>query len=293
MISAIFTIVAPVLAVALVGYLWDRQGLPFDTEMVTLLVSRVGTPCLLIHSFLTIRPDLALTGRIVAAGFLLVLVMGVAAWIILRILNEPARVFLPAIMFPNTGNMGLPLCLFAFGDTGLALAVVFFAAVTMVQFSLGIAIASGQFAARDFLRNPALIAIVIAGGASATGLALPQWLSNTVDVLGQMTIPLMLLSLGTALARLQVTDLKRSLGFSLVRLGGGFVVALGITAVLGIADAARGAVLVQSAMPSAVFNYLFAARYGNRPEEVAGVVFLSTILSFLTLPLLMAFVLKG
>ena len=56
---------------------------------------------------------------------------------------------------------------------------------------------------------------------------------------------------------------------------------------------ARGAVLVQSSMPSAVFNYLFAARYGNHPEEVAGVVFLSTVLSFVTLPLLMAFVLNA
>src|SRR6185437_12713911 len=151
MLTAIFTIVAPVLAVALIGYVWDRRGLPFDTNMVTQLVSSVGTPCLLIHSFLTIRPDLAVTGRIVAAALLLVLVTGVIAWGVLKAFRQPLSVFLPAIMFPNTGNMGLPLCLFAFGDTGLALAVVFFATISVLQFSVGITIASGRFAASDFL----------------------------------------------------------------------------------------------------------------------------------------------
>src|SRR5438045_2209059 len=112
MLAAIFTIVAPVLAIALIGYVWDRRGMPFDTNMVTHLVSSVGTPCLLIHSFLTIRPDLAVTGRVVAAALSLVLVTGLIAWGVLLLLRQPARVFLPALVFPNTGNMGLPLCLF-------------------------------------------------------------------------------------------------------------------------------------------------------------------------------------
>jgi predicted permease len=118
-------------------------------------------------------------------------------------------------------------------------------------------------------------------------------MSNTIATLGNLTIPLMLMSLGTSLASLKVVGLRRSVGFSVFRLAGGFGLSLVAVWLLDLDGAARGAVVIQSTMPSAVFNYLFAARYDNRPGEVAGIVFISTIFSFLALPLLMAFVLQS
>jgi len=119
----------------------------------------------------------------------------------------------------------------------------------------------------------------------------PDWIANTASLIGGLTIPLMLLALGVSLARLRIASLKRSLALSLVRLLGGFALGYGIGWALGLSDAARGVLAIQSAMPVAVFNYLFAQLYRREPAEVAGMIVISTILSFATLPALLLLVL--
>ena len=292
MINDIVAIIAPVMVIVLIGYLWERRGLPFDNTMVTLLVINIGTPSLLLNSVLTNRPDLAVMARISVAAVLVMALTAVAAWLVLRVLDLPMRAFLPAVVFGNTGNIGLPLCLFAFGPAGLTLAVAYFATQSILQFSLGVSIASGQMSWRRLFTSPALIAILVGCGLVSAEITLPRWMMNTVATLSNVTIPLMLMSLGTSLASLKVVGVHRSVGLSLFRLVGGFALSLVAVWALHLDGAARGAVVVQSSMPSAVFNYLFAARYDNRPSEVAGIVFISTIFSFLALPLLMAFVLS-
>ncbi len=125
-----------------------------------------------------------------------------------------------------------------------------------------------------------------------TDAALPRWIDGTVDVIAGMVIPLMLMSLGISLSRLKPSALGRSVVFSSARLLLGFAAGVGISALLGLDGIARAAVIIQASMPTAVFNYLFAVRYGNRPSEVASIVVVSTVLSFLTLPILLGFVLS-
>ena len=291
MLLQIFTIIAPVLLTALVGYIWERRRLPFDTNMVSYLVSYIGSPCLLLHTLMANRIELAVMARIVASATLVCFLMGLVGLAIVRVFKLPHRVYVPALMFPNSGNMGLPLCLFAFGNTGLAMAVAFFATMSALQFSVGESIASGRVSLRHLL-TPSMIAIIIAGLLMGFDLTLPAFLDNTLGVLGNLMIPLMLMSLGTSLAKLQVTGLQRSLSFSVLRMVGGFAIAVTVSWLLGLEGASRGTVIIQSTMPVAVFNYMFALRYGNRPEEVAAMVFLSTLMSFAMLPFLMAFVLS-
>lgn len=289
----ILAIIAPVMVIALIGYVWERRGMPFDQNMVAVLVINIGTPCLLLNALLTNRPDLATMARISGAAVLVMGLTGVVTWGILKVTDLPVRVFLPAMVFGNTGNMGLPLCLFAFGPSGLALAVAFFATQSVLQFSIGQGIASGHISFRSVFRSPTLYAILIGCGLIEAGITLPRFLANSIATLAGLSIPLMLMSLGVSLASLSVVALRRSVAFSLFRLGGGFVLGVAVVWLLGLEGAARGAVIVQSTMPAAVFSYLFAARYNNQPAEVAGIVFLSTIFSFMSLPLLMAFVLHS
>ena len=291
MISDILAIIAPVMVIALIGYVWERRGMPFDNNMVTQVVINVGSPCLLLSSVLSTRPDLAVMARIAGAAILVLALTMAVAWAVLRALRQPLRVFLPVLVFGNTGNVGLPLCLFAFGPEGLALAVAYFATQSVLQFSIGAGIASGQVSWQSVFKSPALYAIIIGCAMISADVTLPRVLTNTVNTLAGLTIPLMLMSLGIALAGLRVVEFRRSMMFAVFRLAGGFALGLAAAWALGLEGAAWGAVVVQSTMPAAVFSYLFAARYGNRPEEVAGIVFISTILSFLSLPLLMAFVL--
>lgn len=291
MYAEIAAILAPVFIAAGIGFAWARAGRPFDPGFVTQLVTAVGAPCLVASTLTRLPVDLSAMAEmaaVAAAAYAGFAAIGVVA---LRLLGLPLHCYLPALMFPNSGNMGLPLCLYAFGEAGLALAIVFFVISAALQFTVGAAIAAGAFDPRRLLRMPLIYAVAFSLAFLATGTLVPGWLANTLELVGGLTIPLMLLALGVSLAQLRVTALGRSLVLSLVRLMGGFAVAVALGWLLDLQQPARGVLIVQSAMPVAVFNYLFAQLYSRDPVGVAGAIVASTVLSFLSLPLLLWFVL--
>lgn len=291
MLTALLSVIAPVFLTALVGYLWARSGRAFDTDQLTPIVTMIGTPCLVVSTLLGADPDPAILGQMLVAGALAHLAAGGLGWLVLRLGGLPVRTFLPALAFPNNGNMGLPLCLFAFGQEGLALAIGYFTVSAVGQFTAGYAIAAGTFDPGRLLRAPIIWAVAIAVALMLGDVAPPAWAMNTVDLIGGLTIPLMLLALGVSLARLEVRRLAAPLVLSVVRIAGGTAIGLAVVWAMDLEGAARGVVILQAAMPTAVFNYLFAQLHGNRPEEVAGMVVVSTLLSFATLPFLLALLL--
>jgi predicted permease len=138
--------------------------------------------------------------------------------------------------------------------------------------------------AGDVVRMPIIWAIFAALLLLWTGWSLPPIVQRSLGLLGGITVPLMLMSLGYSLASLKITSWKRSMIFALARLIGGFAIGWGVAWLLGLDGLARGVIVIQSSMPPAVLNYLWAARYNNEPEEVAGVVVLSTFISLAFLP---------
>ncbi len=286
-LQTLFSVIAPVFLISLIGYFWGRSGKVFDTPMVTLLVINIGVPCLIVNVLL--KADLtadALT-EMAAAAFLSLIATAAVAYGFVRVMGWSSRAYLPGLIFGNTGNMGLPLALFAFGEPGLALAIGYFVVFAVLQFTLGLSVASGRFSAKETLRNPVVVSVVIAIGLMAADVTLPKWIDNTLTLLAGMTIPLMLLTLGVSLGRLHVHTLGRSAVLSVMRLALGFGLGWATAELLGMEGMARGVLILQSAMPVAVFNYLFAVRYHSAPEEVAGMVVISTALSFATLPFLL------
>lgn len=284
-------IVAPVFVVAAIGFGWARADMPFDTEFTTSLVSNLSFPCLIVATLARLDIDATAFSQMAGASAMTVLATGAVAAVALRVFGQPQPVYWPSLVFGNVGNMGLPLCLFAFGDEGLALAIIFFTVFAAIQFTLGISVAAGRFSARILIRTPLAWACLLGIALQLTGIGLPRWLDNTVSLIGDLAIPLMLLTLGIALAKLKVTSLGRSTLLSLARLGLGLAVGLALAEIIGLEGAARGVLILESAMPVAVLNYLFAARYGRAPEEIAGLVLVSTAISFVTLPALLLLVL--
>ena len=291
MLAELFSIIAPLFVCAGIGYGWAKSGRGFDVELVTNLVTNIGVPCLVFHTLSNLTVPATSFGTMVVAAGAVLLVCLVAGGVILHFAGLPRRAYLPALSFPNTGNMGLPLSYLAFGDVGLGLAIAVFTVYATTQFTLGLAIASGTTSFRSLLRVPVLYALPPALAFMLTGTTPPKWIDNTTDILGDITIPLMLITLGISLARLSVRSLPRSLALSLLRLAMGFAVGVGVAFAFGFEGAARGVLIIQSTMPVAVFNYLFAMRYKTAPEEVAGMVVISTVVSFVSLPLLLWFVL--
>jgi predicted permease len=187
--------------------------------------------------------------------------------------------------------MGLPLSLFAFGEQGLAFAIVIFAVSAIGNFTIGSSIAAGTMDPKQIARMPIIYAVAASLAILLTDFHAPEWLGNTLKLLAGITIPMMLLALGVSLSRLRPEHLLKSLGLATFRIVSGFGVGLFIAWVFQLNDAARGVVVMQASMPSAVFNYLFAERYGRDAPGVAGVVLVSTLMSVVTLPLLLWFLL--
>lgn len=291
MFAELFSIIAPVFVVAGVGYLWGRTGRAFETDFVTTLVTNVATPCLIFATLTRLETDAGAFGTMVLAGAAAIAGFGVVAFVGLKLAGLPVRAFLPPLMFPNGGNLGLPLALFAFGDEGLALAIAYFSLLAVLQFTVGVWIASGEAKLGRVLRVPVIYGVAAALAFNAAQVAPPLWLARTIDLLGGMAIPLLLLTLGVALARLRIAALPRAAALAVARLALGLGVGLGVSAAFGLPPVAAGVLTLQSAMPAAIFNYLFAQRYDNAPEEVAGVVLMSTALAFVTMPGLLLIVL--
>ena len=291
MFEQLFAIIAPILICAGVGYAWAQKGIDYPVEFVTRLVMNIGAPCLILSSFSRAGIDIGKMAEISAATVAVLVSMAVVGGALIRIMRLKLSTFLPSLLFPNIGNMGLPVCLFAFGKTGLALGLTVFLVIFTLQMSLGILLAAGRENLLGLVRQPVLWATAVAVGLVATGSSLPAWLDNTTGILGGATIPLMLVTLGVSLARLKVAEWKHSLLFGLVRVLGGFGLAVLVAAVMGLEGVDRGVLILQSSMPVAVFNYLLALRYQREPGEVAGMVVLSTLLAFALLPLVVSFVL--
>ena len=291
MLGELLAIVAPVYICAGLGYGWVKSGRPFDTAMVTDLIVNVGAPCLVFSSLVGLDVETSAMLEILGATLVALVAFGVLGTLVLRATGLPTSTYLGPLMYMNAGNMGLPVCFFAFGEAGLALGVVFFATVTIVHFTFGQWIWSGEARIGFLFRQPLFYAAALSAAVLATGLRPPEWVVDTTQLLGGFTIPLMQLTLGASLAELRAGGIPRGVAFSVLRIAMGVVVGAAVAELFGLTGVARGVVILDCAMPVAVFNYMMAERYGRDPSEVASMVMLSTLLSFATVPVLLAWLL--
>jgi predicted permease len=287
MIEQLVPVIAPVLITAGLGFAWARYAGSFDTGLITSLVFYIGSPSLVLATFIKIGTLSTVFAELALAALLSIVVCAAAGAVFLKLAGLSLRTYLPSVMFANTGNLGLPLALFAFGEPGLALGIGIMAVNSVVQMTIGPLIVSGEMSAARVAKTPVIWAVAAAVAIMLTGAKAPLWFVNTVQLLSGMTIPMMLLALGFSLARLKVKSLGRSFALGVLRLVLGFASAMLLVWIFGFTGAARGVLIIQCSMPVAVFQYLFAQMYNRAPEEIAGTVLMSTVLSFLTLPVLL------
>jgi len=287
MLAAILAAVIPVLVSASLGFFWVRSGRPFENAMFTPLVVDIGTPCLIFATFAKTSIPPANFAAIALASVVAIGCFALVAAVVLPLAGLRLRTFLPSLSFPNNGNLGLPLAAYAFGEEGLGYAIVFYAICMIGQFTVGQAIAAGSANWRGIARLPLIYAVLLGVGVSVWHVALPRWFTNTISLIGGMTIPLMLLMLGASLARLRVVTISRSIMLSALRIGAGACIGLVIADLFQLDATARAVLIMQCAMPVAVYNYLFAQKWNNQPEEVASLVVISTLVSTLTVPVLL------
>lgn len=291
MIEQLFSIVTPVYLCIGVGFLWRRVGRPIDNSLIADLCMNLGAPCLVFSSLVGLEVDLSVLAEFAGVVIAAFVSFGVVGFAVLRGAKLSTASFLAPVVFPNTGNLGLPICLFAFGTEGLLYGVVFFAITSVIQFTVGQWMWSGKASLRQLARTPLVYAVIAAVGIIATGIDVPAWLLRTTESLGGITIPLMQFTLGVSLATLRVKHLPRSFALGVLRLVMGLAVGVGLANLFALEGVIRGVVILDCAMPAAVINYLFAEKYNRDPDEVAGVVVASTTISLVAIPMILAWLL--
>ena len=286
MIGEILNIIAPVFVVAGIGFFLESRGAGFQTETLSRLAMMIGTPCLVFASLTsTDLPDGSLARIVVItlSAVILGVMLSLGALYMLRL---SWRTYLPSLSLPNAGNAGLPLVFFAFGAPGLTIGAAFFFLIALVQYTVVPAIMTGDPGLRKLTREPLIWAILGVGAFKVTDLPIPSVVADTTALLGGIMIPVMLILLGGALARLKVRDLRKSAMLAAVRLAVGCVTGAVLVALFGLEGVEAGAIFLLCAMPSALITYVIAEHYGRSPEQVAGLVVCSTVLNFICLPLL-------
>jgi len=291
LLEQILGAVIPVLAAVAIGFAWVRSGRPFESAALVTLVADLSTPCLVFANLARasiLRQDFTVMALATCAMLLGFALLGAG---LLGCFKMRHRTFLPAIVFPNTGNLGLPMALSVFGPPGLSYAIVIFTVIAIANFTVGQALAAGIANWRGLLRMPLIYAALAGTLVTYLAIPLPRWLIDTCALIGGMSVPLMLLMLGASLARLKVAAMQRAGIVSALRFGIGIAVGSLVCLLFGLTGLARSSLLLQCAMPVAVNNYLFALRWNNDPAEVAGTVVVSTLASVVTVPALLWFLL--
>ena len=296
MLFELWNVIAPVLVCTAIGVFWGRSSTPYAAEFVSRAVMNIGAPCLVVS--VVSQAEISGQGfaQVALAASLIFIGTAALAVLVIRYSGGDVRSLLSVVVFPNNGNMGLPLCLFAFGEEGLALALAFFLVQMTALMTGGVALMSKANTGlvpmlRDLAKQPLIYSIVVALWLLSTDTTLPLWIDTTVELLAGFTIPLMLITLGVSLSSLTTTGWWRSIGFSVLRIGGGLVFAWIVVSLLGLTGTAKNVVLLQSIMPAAVFNYLLALKFDRDPNAVAGIVVASTVMALIAVPLLLALLL--
>lgn len=284
-IPTVVQTIAPVFLLALVGFIWVKAGFEYKVEFVTRLSMTLSVPCLIFVALMNSQVSPAALTALSFASLAAYVVLTVVFWILLRLLRLDMTTYLAPLIFGNTGNLGLPLALFAFGEEGLGYAVVVFAVMAILSFTIGIRMVAGHGSALRLVQEPMVAGTVLGALFLWQGWHTPVWLTNTLQLAGQMAIPLMLITLGVAVARLHPSDFKRPVFLSLVKALICTFVAWAVGRMFGLSPTALAVLVLQVATPVAVTSYLLAEKYSADAGRVAGLVVVSTLLSVITIPL--------
>ena len=275
----------PVFLVIGIGYWYGKKDPKFETKFITTFAGNFGLPAIIFYSLTTTNISLELFLRFSYYITLYVLIFAVIGIIILKILNKDIYRLLPPLILPNTGNMGMPLCLFAYGKMGLAIATAATSMILVFHFSVNILLASKKFSIKPLFNCIPVYALLVSLIFVYFQIPSPKFLENATFLIGYSTIFLVLMSLGIALSKLKVFSFKETLIYSIIRVIVGPIVGFAFVKFFNLSGVEAGVMFIQASMPSAILTYLVSKMYSPKKisDSIASTVALSTFLSFFTL----------
>ncbi|MCB0101644.1 MAG: AEC family transporter [Anaerolineales bacterium] len=281
----------PIMLITTAGYILGKV-LPVDSRSIGRMVFYIFSPLLVFNLMVTSQLNLKQALLTVGYTAAIITVMGLLAFTFGKIFKLERTHLLAVVLtvaFGNTGNYGLPLVKFAFGDEALAVASIFYVTTTILFNTVGVVIASlGHLDLKSAIlgvfKLPILYAVIVALMVKGFGLQIPLPLSRTIEIAANGAIPAMIILLGLELAHIQWSQSLRatSLGVA-IKLLLGPVVGLLFASLFGMSGHTRQGSVIESAMPAAVATTVVATEYKLEPSLVTAIVFFGTLLSPLTL----------
>ena len=290
----LFEVLFPVFFIISIGYFLGKKDKKLDTKFITNFATNIGTPGMIFY----IINISGITFNIFIEYFLYALIaitaFSIVGIIFLILLKKDYVSELPPLILPNTGNMGIPICLFAYGTQGLGIASAIAAVVILFHFTLGVFLAKKKLSFDVLIKSPATYSIAISIIYLYFDLEMPKFIENTTFLLTYSTIFLILMSLGVALTKLKVFSLKSSIILSVARVIIGPIVGFSLINIFNLSGFAAGALLIQCSMPSAILTYLVGSVYSPKKivDSISSTIVTSTIMSFVTVPIVVFFALK-
>ena len=284
----------PVFFIVGIGYFLGKKNPKFDTTFITNYSGNFGAPALFIFAISSSGVTYSVFSEYFIYAIIALTSFALVGIIFLFFMKKDISRELPPYFLPNTGNMGIPICLFAYGTLGMGVAAAISSLVILLHFTINIFLASKKFDIKIILKSPPTYAVIIAVFFLYFDLEMPKVVINTVMLLGYAMIVLILMSLGVSLTQLKVFSLKNSIISSIGRVIIGPIIGFIIIKIFNLSGFAAGVLLIQSAMPSAILTYLVAEMYSPKKvvDSISSMIVVSTLMSLITVPIIVFISLK-
>ncbi|UTW02530.1 AEC family transporter [Amphritea atlantica] len=286
----IFLTVFPLFVIVLCGYLYGRYKKP-DMTLANQLNMHIFVPALIFFVLSDKSFDLVKYQGLAAGAAIVILGSGLLIWPLCKLLNVQPKTFLPPMMFSNSGNLGLPLIILAFGEQALPAAIMLFIVEMTLHFTVGIYMMDHRTNPWRLLRVPIIIATIAGLGWSSLDLTVPASAATALDMLGQISIPLLLFTLGVRLITVDFSAWKIGITGAIVSPLIGVLIAFAIQQLLHLEAEQFAYLIIFGALPPAVLNYIVAEQYNQEPKQVASIVLLGNMGALIFIPLTLVFVL--
>lgn len=291
MFLTIINIILPVIFVVFTGYLWNKYNKDFNPAAITKLVANIGLPCLIYDSLTRSNLTINIYFKIFLSALLVLAIGFLFGYLLIKIFKLPSIKLTTPLMHPNTGNMGIPLSLLAFGNEGLALAAGFASIVMVSHFTANTAISSGNYSIKKIILSPVLLSLIFSLIVLFYKIEMPNFFNSITNILSGFVIPLVLLSLGISLSKINIKKLRIGLMLGFFKLISGPFIGLLVVYLLRLDGNVAKVIILQASMPAAILTYLIAAQNNSYEQEIGTAVFVSTIGSIVSIPIILFFLL--
>ena len=290
----LFEVLSPVFFIVGIGYFLGKKKSDIDTTFITNYSANFGAPALFIFAITSSGVTYSVFSEYFIYALIALASFALTGIIFLFFMKKDISRELPPYFLPNTGNMGIPICLFAYGTLGMGVAAAISSLVILLHFTVNIFLASKKFDIKIIIKSPPTYAVIVAVYFLYFDLEMPKVVINTVMLLGYAMIVLILMSLGFSLTQLKVFSLKNSIISSIGRVIIGPIIGFLIIKIFDLSGFAAGVLLIQSSMPSAILTYLVAEMYSPKKvvDSISSMIVVSTLMSLVTVPIIVFISLK-